>query len=64
MIESPQIWDKLNLRIDRAIFIENLNIVREIRNDIMHFNPEGITDEQMQSLKNMANVVKELVEHS
>lgn len=60
LIERPINWNKLNLQIDRATFIKELNGVREIRNDIMHFDPEGITQVQRESLNNMARFLTEL----
>lgn len=54
LIEKPENWEKLKLKIERVTFIIQLNVVREIRNDIMHFDPEGITVEQKQALINMA----------
>lgn len=32
--------------IDRAVFCTQLNKVREIRNDVMHFDPDGSTGQQ------------------
>lgn len=60
LIEKPDNWEKLKLKIDRASFIKQLNIIREIRNDIMHFDPEGITFEQKEDLKNMAKFLTDL----
>tara|TARA_R110000868_G_scaffold161699_1_gene392462 strand:+ start:800 stop:1780 length:981 start_codon:yes stop_codon:yes gene_type:complete len=54
LIEKPENWEKLKLKMERVTFIKQLNVVREIRNDIMHFDPEGITTEQKQALINMA----------
>jgi hypothetical protein len=60
LIEKSENWDKLKLNIERVTFIKQLNIVREIRNDIMHFDPEGITSEQKQALINMAKFLTEI----
>jgi len=60
LIENPDNWDKLKLKIDRTTFIKQIDKIREIRNDIMHFDPEGITIEQKESLKNMANFLMKL----
>jgi predicted transcriptional regulator len=60
LIENKDNWEKLKLKIERVAFIKQLNIVREIRNDIMHFDPEGITNEQRETLKNMAKFLTEL----
>lgn len=60
LIEKPANWEKLNLKIDRSSFVKQLDLIREIRNDIMHFDPEGITNEQKQALINMAKFLTEL----
>ncbi|MDO6803198.1 CBS domain-containing protein [Wenyingzhuangia sp. 1_MG-2023] len=61
LIEKPESWDKLDLSIDRSNFIKKLDEVREIRNDVMHFDPEGITNQQKETLTNMANFLTRLV---
>ena len=61
LIEKQENWDKLNLKIERVPFIKQLDLIRIIRNDIMHFDPEGITNEQKQALINMAKFLTELV---
>jgi predicted transcriptional regulator len=60
LIEKRDNWDKLGLTIDRVNFIKELHIVREIRNDIMHFDPEGITPKHKEVLVNMANFLTSL----
>ncbi|MEP3494493.1 MAG: CBS domain-containing protein [Flavobacteriaceae bacterium] len=60
LIEKPENWTKLDLSIERNTFIKQLDTVREIRNDIMHFDPEGITSEQKEVLTNMARFLMEI----
>lgn len=60
LIEKPENWKKLKLKIERVTFIQQLNIVREIRNDVMHFDPDGITPEQKQALINMAKFLTDI----
>lgn len=60
LIEKPENWEKLNLKIERAPFIKQLDRIREIRNDIMHFDPEGITNDQKMALVNMAKFLTEI----
>jgi len=60
LIENENNWDKLNLHIERKPFLKQLDKVRKIRNDIMHFDPEGITFEQREDLINMANFLDEI----
>lgn len=64
LIQNPENFNKLNLNIERLPFINQLDKIRLIRNDIMHFDPEGITVEQREDLINMANFLTELVKYN
>lgn len=64
LIENPDYWDKLGLgTVDRAYFINQLNKVREARNDVMHFEPAGLDPEQMNDIQQMADYLKNLLEY-
>lgn len=60
IVENPDNWEKLQLSIERSHFIKYLDKVRKIRNDVMHFDPEGITAEQREDLLKMSNFLMEL----
>lgn len=51
IIEDPKKFDKLKVNIDRALLTNKLDEVRKIRNDVMHFDPDGITDESLELLR-------------
>jgi hypothetical protein len=51
LLENAERWKKLEIMLDRKAFIENLNSVRRIRNDVMHFDPDGIPPEDLQVLR-------------
>jgi len=53
-------WKKLGVRIDRATFCEQLEHVRNIRNDVMHFDPAGIQPTNLQYLRNFARFLRRL----
>lgn len=61
LIEKEENWQKLNLKIERIPFVKQLDKIRLIRNDIMHFDAEGISQEQRDDLNNMANFLTELI---
>ncbi len=63
LIESENNWNRLNLKIERKTFIKQLDNIRKIRNDVMHFDTEGITDKQRDDLNNMASFLTKLVEY-
>ena len=62
--DKLRIFNKLNLSIERSHFIKQLDKVRQIRNDIMHFDPEGITREQGEDLTKMAKFLMELKKYN
>ena len=51
---------KLKLAIDRKEFISRLDKIREIRNDIMHFDPQGVDPESLHALREFTRFLKEL----
>ena len=53
-------WDGLGLNIDRKVFIERLEAVRDIRNDVMHFNADGLDEEDMKKLEGLVECFRDL----
>ena len=51
IFEDPKKFNKLGLSIDRSIFVKQLEEVRKIRNDVMHFDPDGITQKSLNLLR-------------
>lgn len=65
LIENPKQWERIGLKsVDRTLFVQSLNEVREIRNDIMHFDPEGIDDSFKAKLKSMGEYLAKLANYS
>ena len=65
LIENPKQWERIGLKsVDRALFVQSLNEVREIRNDIMHFDPEGIDDCSKEKLKAVGDYLTKLANFS
>jgi len=60
IIEKPENWEKLNLLIERSIFIKYLDKIRKIRNDVMHFDTDGISDDQRKDLIKMSKFLTDL----
>ena len=52
LLQQREHWERLDLGVDRKTFIERLDSVRKIRNDVMHFNPEGLDPEHLTELNN------------
>lgn len=60
LIENPSNWARLGLRADRAVFVKELDGVRQLRNDVMHFDSDRITDIERASLRNFVQFVHQL----
>jgi CBS domain-containing protein len=60
LLENPKHWAKLAIRVDRKTFIEELKRVVRIRNDVMHFDPDGIGPEDLERLRKFARFLSEL----
>lgn len=63
LLEKPEYWDNLKISVDRTIFIKRLDRVRELRNDIMHFDPDPFAEEELQILRLFVNFMRTLDIH-
>lgn len=60
LIQEDKHWKKLKLEIDRVEFVKRLDKIREIRNDVMHFDPDGLEAEDLTTLTEFAQFLKRL----
>jgi CBS domain-containing protein len=60
LLEDPSRWGRLGWRIDRALFLERLHQVREIRNEVMHFSPDPLDADDVEKLKGFIRWLREL----
>jgi CBS domain len=58
--ENIDIWTKLHLNLDRKTLMERLKKVNDIRNSVMHFHPDGITDEERGILRNTRKMLQNI----
>ena len=61
LLENKSNWEKLNLNIDRSEFVKHLDAVRQIRNNVMHFNPDGLSEDDSRKLRDIARFFENLV---
>jgi CBS domain-containing protein len=60
ILQEPAMWLKLGLAIDRAIFVKDLDRVREIRNDVMHFDPDPLPEADLAALRRFVKFLQAL----
>lgn len=61
IIEAEPNWEKLDLKFDKKFITKKLNNVRELRNDIMHFDPADITPEQVNELADVSDFLNSVI---
>lgn len=60
LLENPARWAALKLNIDRGTFVKHLNEVRDIRNDVMHFDPDGTAPSELEKLRQFVRLLDAL----
>jgi len=60
LLQLPENWDRLGINIEREVFCKSLDAVRKIRNDVMHFDPDGIEPEELQKLRQFTRFMRQL----
>jgi hypothetical protein len=58
VLENEEHWATLGWPLDRSTFARRLQFLREVRNDLMHFNPDPIPDNTVSQLRHMIAVLK------
>jgi hypothetical protein len=56
VLKHPENWRKLGLSLDRQTFCIELTAINSIRNDVMHFDPDPLTDQNIATLRNISRL--------
>jgi hypothetical protein len=51
IFQNPDLWAKIGLQIDRKVFTDKLDEIRNIRNNVMHFDPDPLSYEEVLTLR-------------
>ena len=60
LLQNQDNWQKTKLKLDRVLFCQYLEEVREIRNDVMHFDPDGVDEANLEKLRRLASMFQRL----
>ncbi len=60
LLQNPDSWSKLGTKLDRRVFVRYLEDIRRIRNDVMHFDPDGVIDQDLDRLRSFARFLEEV----
>ena len=58
LLQDPKMWAKIDLQLDRGEFVAQLDKIRLIRNDVMHFDPDGIAEDDLETLRRFTQFVQ------
>lgn len=57
-LSNPAYWSKLAVSLDRNLFTEELRQIQRTRNGVMHFNPEGIEQKDLDRLIRFSDFIE------
>lgn len=60
LLENPHNWEKLGWSVPRVEFCKHLHAVRQIRNEVMHFSPEPISEVQIDQIQRLLDWIQRL----
>jgi len=60
LLETPDNWARLNLDLDRKRFVGQLQRVRRVRKEVMHFNPDGTSPEDLELLRDTVRFLQQV----
>ena len=60
LLQEERRWKRVGLEVDRVEFCKGLERVRELRNDVMHFDPDGLEPTDIDFLDEFATFLRRL----
>ncbi len=61
LLQAEDRWNRLSLRLDRVQFIKWLEQVRNVRNEVMHFDPDPVSPTDLELLREVAQMMQTLL---
>ncbi|WP_163411442.1 CBS domain-containing protein [Flavobacterium ajazii] len=63
IIENNENWNSLDLPFIKADFTNELHEIRKIRNGVMHFHPDKISDAELNNLRSMSKFLMDYIKN-
>ena len=63
VIENNEMWELLGLPFDRPDFVNDLDEIRKIRNGVMHFSPDSISQSELKFLRKTSEFLMDFVKN-
>ena len=58
--QEPENWRSIGFNLSRKTLLGDMDDIRRIRNDVMHFHPDPLLDHDLNSLRRVANMMRSL----
>ncbi|MBQ1075431.1 hypothetical protein KBX06_20005 [Micromonospora sp. C31] len=58
VLDNAACWGQLGWPLNRGRFIERLNELRKVRNNVMHFNPDPVRPAEVAKLRNFLSLIR------
>ena len=62
LMENSDNWNQLGLPLERSAVVKQLEEIRQIRNDVMHFDPDPLDDKSKDELRSSAHFLSGLLD--
>lgn len=63
LLQPNEAWIRLGLTVDHSVFKERLELLRQIRNEVMHFSPDPRDPSDIRLLESMARFCRTLTSY-
>ncbi len=61
LLQREDVWQLCGLRVDRVETVKRVDQLREIRNEMMHFQSEAISEQNLQDIRDFAMFLREIL---
>ncbi|MGC5307689.1 CBS domain-containing protein [Micromonospora zamorensis] len=58
VLNNAACWGQLGWPLDRSLFIARLDELRQVRNNVMHFNPDPVRPTEVAKLRNFLSLIR------
>lgn len=59
-IARPEIWAKMEINLSHRAFVDWIDVIRQIRNEIAHFSQDDESSQRIDQVKNLTNFLRGL----
>ena len=63
IFENENLFKKIDLKIDRVLLRKMLTDVNKIRNEVMHFSPEEMNEDDLAELRRIQRFIQQIMEN-